>query len=440
LEVETQAAAPPQKVPWFPWIGRRRPFYGWVIVGVGSVGQFLLGIVSQGFTTYLSPLQQEFGWSRAALAGPRSVTQIEGAIMGPLEGYLVDRFGPRLVMAVGTFIMGLGLILFGMVETLWQYYAANLIIAVGFGLGGLLVISVAVNHWFRRRRTVAQSFLLIGYAVAGIIGVPALVLLQDGFGWRAAAIVSGLLVWGLGLPAAMFLRRSPEPFGLEPDGGAPEGADSSGRREREGPAFSFALPQAMRTRTFWFLSVANGLSGLAQSAMMVHLFLHLEQGVGLSRGAAALIWTLTSASNIPSRIVIGVLGDRLPKHLVWAGCVAMMGTGILVLGLASSLPMAVAFAVLYGIGWGGRTPVQHALHAQYWGLTSLGKIVGTLQSLAVPFSIAGPIVAGLLADLQGDYRLVLVCISFGSFTAATLILLSPPPKPPESRPLEARND
>ena len=110
-DVENRRTAP-LKVPQFPWVGKR-PFYGWVIVAVGEVTQFLQGIASQGFSTYLGPLQQEFGWSRAVLAGPRSVTQVQNSILGPLEGFLIDRFGPRRMVAIGVFTMGLGLILFG---------------------------------------------------------------------------------------------------------------------------------------------------------------------------------------------------------------------------------------------------------------------------------------------------------------------------------------
>jgi len=87
--------------PRYPWIGRK-PFYGWIIVAVGAVTQFFQGIASQGFATYMGLLQAEFGWTKAALSGPRSVTQIEGAILGPLEGFLVDRLGPRKVAAAGS--------------------------------------------------------------------------------------------------------------------------------------------------------------------------------------------------------------------------------------------------------------------------------------------------------------------------------------------------
>src|SRR5207248_8224760 len=110
-----------EKLPWYPWPpGQARPFYGWVIVFSGFVAQFIEGILSQGFATYLGPLQSEFSWSRAVLAAPRSVTQINGAILGPLQGSLIDRFGPRVVATVGTFTVGLGLISFGLVHSLWQ--------------------------------------------------------------------------------------------------------------------------------------------------------------------------------------------------------------------------------------------------------------------------------------------------------------------------------
>jgi MFS family permease len=417
-----------EKLPWYPWLpGRARPFYGWIIVIAGFVGQFIEGILSQGFSTYLGPLQSEFGWSRAILAAPRSVTQINGAILGPLQGSLIDRFGPRLVATVGTFIVGLGLISFGLVHSLWQYYAANIVVDLGFGLAGLLVVSVTINHWFRRRRTAAQSLFLLGYTTAGIIGLPLIVWLQSSFGWRASAIISGVGVWAIGMPASLLLRRDPAPYGLQMDGAnSPPISAGSAARTRE-VVQGFTLRQAMHTRTFWFLSVANGLNGLAQSAMIVHLFLHLEDDVGLSRATAALVWTVASLASVPARLLLGLMGDRLPKHLLYGGSLALIGCGILVLGLASSLPMALLFAVLYGFGWGGRTPLQNALDGEYWGLKSLGRISGTLRSLAVPLSIAGPVFAGVLADARGDYRFVFICVSGASFVAAALVLLASRP-------------
>ena len=109
----------------------RRFFYGWVIVGSGFLAQLILGIGSQAFTTYLVPMGREFGWSRAQLAGPRSVIGAETAILGPVQGFLVDRIGPKAVMGLGVFLLGLGMVLFGLVENMWQYYAANILGGVG---------------------------------------------------------------------------------------------------------------------------------------------------------------------------------------------------------------------------------------------------------------------------------------------------------------------
>ena len=197
------------KPPRYPWIGKK-PFYGWIIVAVGAVTQFFQGIASQGFTTYMGLLETEFGWTKAALSGPRSVTQVEGAITGPLEGFLVDRFGPRKVAAAGIFISGIGFALFGVMNSYFMFYVSSIVITLGIGLQGLLVLSVTVNNWFNRKRTIAQSIMGLGYSMAGVIGVPVLVFLQEQMDWRASAYITAVFVWVIGFPFVMMLRDKPE--------------------------------------------------------------------------------------------------------------------------------------------------------------------------------------------------------------------------------------
>ena len=82
---------------WIPGMARgRKLFYGWVIVGGGFISQMITGINFQGFSTYLPLLEDEFGWSKTLLSAPRSFAQVETAILGPVNGYLADRVGPRL--------------------------------------------------------------------------------------------------------------------------------------------------------------------------------------------------------------------------------------------------------------------------------------------------------------------------------------------------------
>jgi MFS family permease len=401
-----------------------------MIVAVGIVTQFFQGLSSQGFATYLSFLQKDFGWSKAVMAGPRSVTSVEGAIIGPLEGYLVDKFGPRLIVTIGVFIMGLGFILFGLTNSLWLYYLANIVIALGTGLQGMIIMSVAVNKWFRRKRTIAQSVMLLGFSMAGVVGVPLLVLTQSAYGWQISAIGSGLLIWVVGFPCTLLLRTEPEPYGLLQDGDTSSANSTSGsissyvKEEHD-----FTLREAAKTRAFWCLAFGWAIGSLGMGAAQVHLFLHLEQGVGLSAATAALVWTVASLSNIPSRLLGGFFGDRLPKNLMLGVSTLLMAVSMFFLGIATSVQIAFVYAVLYGIGWGIRTPVMNSIQGEYFGRKSMGIIFGMLQSISLPFSIAAPVVAGYIADVQGSYRSTFIVMSFVMLAGSVIITLATRPKP-----------
>ena len=422
-------------LPWFPWIGRR-PFYGWIIVIIGAVTQFFQGISSQGFATYLGPLQTEFGWSKAVLAGPRSVTQVEGAITGPLEGFLVDKLGARRVVNAGIFIMGLGFILFGITHSLWMYYLSSIVIALGTGLQGLLVMSVTVNNWFRRNRTIAQSLMGLGYSFAGVLGVPALVWIQAQMDWRPSAVITGIAIWVIGFPCASILRTKPELFGLTPDGNASKYDKAAGNISSTGGTFEgehdFTLRESLKTRAFWLLAAAWAIGNIGLLGAQVHLFLHLEQGVGLSRTTVSLVWMVASLSNIPSRLIGGFFGDRLPKNLMHGASMAFMAVAMYLLAIAATIEMAFAYAVLFGIGWGMRTPIVNAIQAEYFGRKSQGIIRGWLQSLSLPITIGTPVIAGYMADIQGTYRPTFIGMSLIMLLGVALALLAIHPKPPHN--------
>ena len=414
--------------------GGKGPFYGWVIVGVGVVTQFFQGVTNQGFSSYLPFLHAKFGWSKAVMAAPRSVSQVDNSVLGPIEGYLVDKFGPRVIATIGIFFMGLGLILFGLTNSLWLYFVANIVIDIGTGLEGLLIMSVAVNNWFRRKRTLAQAIMLLGFSMAGLVGVPALGLVQTNLNWQSAAIGSGLIIWIFGFPCAQLLRTSPEPYGLYPDGAGSADLNSVNKTSRYLPSeYDFSLKEAFRTPTFWFLAVGWALGGMGMGVAQTHLFLHLEAtegGVSLTHATATLVWSVASFSNIPCRLLGGILGDRLPKNILLGIASILMAVSVYILATADSLKMALAFAVVYGIGWGIRTPVMNALQADYFGRRSLGKIIGWLQSLSLPVTIAAPIIVGYVADVQGTYRLAFSVTALISLFGSAAIFMARQPRPP----------
>ncbi len=402
---------------------------------MGTLTWFANTLQGNAFTTYLPLLQKEFGWSRAFLAGPRSIMQLENTILGPVEGFLIDKFGPRILITVGLFIMGLGLILFGFIQSLWMFYMIEMFIALGSSVAGPLIISVVVNHWFRRKRSITNSLAGMGYGISTVVGIPMVVFMQGNLGWRSASILTGLLVWAIGIPAVLFLRRSPEPYGLQMDGDILGGFSSTAvdeKRDRSPVAeeYDFTFHDALRTRAFWFMGIGQALAGLGMSAVGVHLFLHLEEGIGLTPASAALIVSVTGIANIASRLLGGFLGDRLPKRLVVGATAGLLAISMFILGLATSMPMALAYAVVYGIGLGTRTPVLNSMQGEYFGRKSQGTIRGWLNLVSGPLALAAPIVTGYIADVQGSYRLAFIVMAFVALAGAVVLFLATPPKPP----------
>ncbi len=414
-------------------ISQSKLFYGWIIVGVGFVNQVAQGLVNQGFSAYADVLSAEFGWSKAALAGPRSITSVQNSMLGPLTGFLVDRFGPRIVVGAGMSITGLGLVLLGITNAMWVYYVANILMALGLSVGGMLVMSVAVNNWFRRRATLAQSMMLLGFSLAGVFGVPLLVFLQSALGWRHSATWTGIAIIVIAVPCSFLLRQRPETFGLLPDGDSP----GTHAQANGGPPLvtehNFTLGQAVRTRAFWLLAFGWSVISLGTGVVQVHLFLHLGQGsggVGLERTTVALVWSVASISNIPARLLGGFLGDRLPKNLTLGMAGLFMAGSVFALALATSFTTALFFAVPYGIGWGMSTPVMNSAQGEYFGRRSLGAIRGSLQLAALPFTIAAPVVVGHMADTQGTYRWAFIMISTVMVLGAGLVFLAKRPTAP----------
>ena len=416
-------------MPKIPWVSNHI-FYGWVIVAVGMVGQFSQGISVQGFSSYLGPLQQDFGWNRALLAGPRSITQVQNSLLGPLEGYLIDKFGPRKVVMTGSFILGSGFIIFGFTTSIWLYFIASMVIALGTGLQGLLVLSVTVNNWFARKRTLANSVMLLGFAMAGIFGVPILVIIQSSVGWQESAIASGLFVWIVGIPCSLLLRTKPELYGLLPDGDPQfEENHKNCNSQTHLIEYDFTLKEALKTKAFWLIAIGSAIGNLGMGAAQTHLFLHLELGLDLERSSAALVWTIASISNVPSRLIGGVMGDRFPKNIMLGIATLSMSISIFILGIATSIQMAFIYAFLYGIGWGIRTPVMNAIQGEYFGRSSQGIIRGWLQSVSLPFTIAAPVIAGYVADKQGDYEITFIATSIVMLLGAILLFIATRPIP-----------
>ena len=409
-------------------------FYGWVIAGVGFVANMLNGaLLFHSFGAYVVLLQAEFGWSRTSFSLAFALMRVESGLLGPVEGWAIDRFGPRAIMRVGVTVFALGLLLLSRVDSLLLFYAAFLLMALGSALGAFLPISVAVVNWFNRRRATALTILSLGFSAGGLVQ-PGVVAGLETLGWRQMSVVSAVIVLAVGLPLTQLVRHRPEDHGYLPDG---ESAEALAARPPTDEV-DFTARQALRTSAFWMLALGHSASLLVFGAVSVHFVAHAKEGVGLSLGAAAGAITVMTLAMVAGQLLFGgFIGDRVNKRFVLVIAMIVNAIGLLVLAFASTLWMVLLFAVLNGAAMGTRGPLIQALRAEYFGRKSFGTIMG-FSSLVMMFGIVtGPLVAGLSYDVLGEYRPGFLALAALSAVGTLCFVFAKPPAPPSDRPGEA---
>ncbi len=402
-------------------------FYGWWIVATaGGVQWFSALLWMSSYGAYVVLLQEEFDWSKAALSGAFALTRIESGILGPLQGWLVDRFGPRPILTIGMVLFGLGFVLFSQVQSLLTFYLTFFLIALGASLGGYATLMVSLVNWFRRYRGTAVSWSQLGYSLGGLC-LPLIALALEEFGWRSVALASGLAVWTIGIPLVQLVRHRPEDYGEVPDGVAMT------QEEHEAAALGveFTARQAMRTRAFWLISVGHALALLIVSSVMVHLIAHLTEGQGFSLVEASQVFLLLTIFQMIGQTTGGAIGDRFNKRLVCVCCMVAHTAGMLLITYTTTFTGIFIFCMLHGLAWGVRGPMMVAIRADYFGTKAFGTIMG-FSSLVVMLGMSGgPLVAGFLADIYGDYQIGFTILAGAALLGSLSFLAATPPPPPK---------
>ena len=412
----------------------RRPFYGWWIVAAGSGVQIMFaGLLMQAFGAYAAVLREEFGWSRALVSGAFALARAESGVLGPLQGWMLDRFGPPAIMRVGLVLFGVGFMLFSQLNSPATFYATFFLIAIGSSLGGPLAITVAIVNWFERRRATALGVSQVGFAIGGLL-VPLTVLAMETWGWRWTAFGSGVLIIAAGIPLSFVIRHRPEPYGYTVDGRPrDEMRDSVGTNAAAaipGGDSDFTAREAMHTRAFWMVSLGHGSALLVVSAVMVHLVLQLTERLHYSLGEAALFVSLLTAMQMAGQLGGASLGDRFEKRVIIVTCMVMHMVGLLLLAFADSLWMVVAFTVLHGLAWGTRGPLMMAIRADYFGRSSYGTIMGFSSIIVMTGMMGGPLLAGFLADRTGNYEAGFTVLALAGGLGSIFFILAKRPEPP----------
>ena len=403
-----------------------KTFYGWRIVAAGGSLQFLQSLLlNQAFGAYVAVLVEERGWSKTALSAAAALKSTESAVLGPVLGWMIDRFGSQGMIRAGIITFGIGFMLLSQIDSLATFYAAFVILALGSSMCSNFAVSVTIIQWFEKQRARALSMMQFGSALGGMFVVLVGLSIQT-FGWRTTAFASGVIAIVVGWPVSRVIRSRPEDHGLTMDGAPPISADTKHADAPAGPAFS--AREALRTSAFWLISLEHGFSLLVVQAINVHAITHIKEGLGYSLALASLVFTLVTVGQFFGVMLGWVVGDRFAKRKVAAACMLMHAAGLLMLTYAVGPVTLVLAALVHGLGWGLRGPFMQAIRADYFGRRSIGLIIGLSSLITVIGNIAGPIVAGAFADVTGDYRTGFTLLALLAALGSLFFWVAKPPR------------
>ncbi len=394
-----------------------KAFYGWRILGAGGIaGALGSGLCMYGFSVFFLPISTTLGLNRAATSLVFSLSRAEGSVEGPIAGILIDRLGPRKVLFAAATMMGLGYILLSRVDSFLTFLLVYMgVISFGFNAGLMHVPVATVNSWFVRKRGLALGIVMACFGLGGAFVPPALSLGIKHFDWRTTAFISGLVVLSVVLPISLVFRRSPESMGLLPDGDKVKANEESAQKSPQGQV-DFSVGEALRTRSFWLLTIVTCLRIAGHMGFIVH-FVPIMVWRGADETTGALLLGFLALFSVPLRVLIGWAGDRISKARVLAiGC----GAGAIAIFLMTYAQpgwQLWVFVALLATG-DAAGPMSWALVGDYFGRKRYATIRGAMTAFTGIAAAVMPVAAGMLFDATQSYELTLW------ISAALLVLAS----------------
>jgi MFS family permease len=401
--------------------------YGWVVVAAGA----LMGCVAIGalfsLAVFLQPMSEATGWSRTGISSAMTLDFLTMGVAAFGWGALTDRFGPRIVVLAGSFLLGLGLLLASRATSLLEFQIVYGVL-IGAAAGAVFAPMIAtVTGWFEKHRSLAVSLVSAGMGVAPMTISPFASWLVTHYDWRTALLVIALLAWGLLLPAALLVRRPPA---LESGGpGAPAGGRASGGTD------DMTAAQALRSPQFIVLSLTFFCCCATHSGPIFHTVSY-ALACGLTAMAAVSIYSVEGLAGLAGRLVFGLAGDRF-------GAKSVLVLGLLIQALSAGAYFFVrqigefyAVAFVFGLAYGGVMPLYAVIAREYFPLRIMGTVFGAAAMISSLGMALGPAIGGWIYDTTGSYGWLYIG-SFGIGLGAVGIALVFPPLPPR-RPIVPR--
>lgn len=381
-------------------VRRPRKFLGWRIAVIATIaGAMTAPGQTVSVSVFVDHLIADLGLSREGVSTAYLIGTLTGALVLPTVGRWIDRAGTRRAMTGIGILFGIGLVLMSGVQ-------GFVTLAIGFtlirllGQGSLsLVSSVAVTHWWERRRGTVFGFVMTGVAALMSLGPILLNLAIEAYSWRTAWVLAAIAVWLVVVPMAWFgIVDRPSDVGQVPDGDPVRDHDT----EPTAPLSSHTRRQALGEARFWVLSATVGTTAMLITALNFHQISILGEK-GLSSTEAAVMFLPQVGGAIVVGLAVGALADRIAPRYLLAVSMGLMACALLLVPVIERGWSVVLYGVVLGATAGAQRPLAATMLPRWFGLANIGAIQGVSTFVGVGASAAGPVALSLARTATGGY-------------------------------------
>ncbi|TCW76882.1 MFS transporter [Burkholderia sp. SRS-46] len=409
--------------------GAPRLFHGWYVVAAAFAVTFVGFGSAYSFSAFVESLQRDFAASRGQISLVFSLAGFLYFGFGVVSGPLADRLGSRRLAVAGMLLTAAGLAAAGAARTLMQVYVAYGL-GVGLGVGCAYVPAVgAVQRWFVRRRGFASGLAVAGIGVGTLVMPPLASALIAHVGWRGAYFTLAALAVLLGAGMSLLIENDPRGRGLLPDGDRAvdvpaAGASHDGHSAPPAPALrapaGATVREAVTSRPFASLYAACLVCSFGVFVPFVHLVPYAVDH-GVKPSAAVLLLGAIGVGSTAGRFFLGGLADRFGRRASLLAMFAGMAVALVAWAAAGDFAALAAFALVFGVFYGGWVAVLPAVAMDYFGGRNVSGIIGVLYTSVAFGTLIGPAAAGFIYDAGGGYLVPILASAAANAIAFAIV-------------------
>jgi MFS family permease len=414
-------------------------FYGWVSLTGAGMSMFFMAFVQVSFGVFLPIICKELDWRRGDVSIAFFMYFMLMSFVASGAGFFVHKYGARRSIIIGNTLIALGLMAVAFMLRQWQFIGLYAVMGVGAGFSGYMACNTIATSWFIKKAPLTIGIVLALAGLGGMAGAPLIMAFASHLQWRTVyLLVAGIIfLFGVIIPAIL-VRNKPEDLGQAPDGLPVSSSVGRAGYAMRKPVYvtpvDFTLKETLRTAAFWYVNILVVGDVFMSSIIMPHQIAYLT-GMGIGRQTAALTVGLLMGMRAVGTLAFGALALKFNLRKLAIGTVGLVIMGMLLTLVSVSAPIAFAYSIVLGVGYGAGLVAATAFLPAYFGRSHFSKIMG-VGSIANAVGGLGAPVAGYIFDATGSYRpsmalglgialLILVC----------MILVRPPVHPSLKQPV-----